>query len=59
MSGLAGPSGLFSIARERFGIAPQNSAIASRIIRDTLAAKLIIPHGDARGKYAKYAPFWS
>ena len=45
--------------RERFGIAPQNSAIASRIIRDTLAAKLIIPHGDARGKYAKYAPFWS
>lgn len=45
--------------RERFGIEPQNSAVASRIIRDALDAELIKPYGDARGKHSKYVPFWA
>lgn len=45
--------------RERFGIEPQNSAIASRVIRDALDAELIKPHSDVRGKHAKYVPFWA
>jgi ATP-dependent DNA helicase RecG len=46
--------------RERFGIKEQNSSIASRIIRDTLDAKLIKeddPESSSR-KYKKYIPFW-
>lgn len=45
--------------RERFGIEPQNSAIASRIIRDALDAQLIKPYSDIRGKHAKYVPHWA
>lgn len=45
--------------RERFGIEPQNSAIASRIIRDTVDAKLIKLYGDVRGKHGRYVPFWA
>jgi predicted HTH transcriptional regulator len=46
--------------RERFGIEPKNSATASRIIRDSVDAKLIKLYdpGQSR-KYAKYVPFWS
>jgi ATP-dependent DNA helicase RecG len=45
--------------RERFGIDPKNSAIASRIIRDAQDAGLIKPYGDARGKHGSYVPFWA
>lgn len=46
--------------RERFGIASQNSAIASRIIRDTLEAGLIrIYDPQASKKYMKYVPHWA
>jgi ATP-dependent DNA helicase RecG len=45
--------------RERFGIEPQNSAIASRIIRDAQDAQLIKPYGDLRGKHVSYVPFWA
>ena len=46
--------------RERFGIATQNSAIASRIIRDTLDAGLIrLYDPEASKKYMKYVPHWA
>ena len=46
--------------RERFGIGMKNSAIASRIIRDTLEAKLIRPYDEESGrKFMKYVPFWA
>jgi ATP-dependent DNA helicase RecG len=45
--------------RERFGIEPHNSAIASRIIRDAQDADLIKPYGDLRGKHVSYVPFWA
>lgn len=45
--------------RERFGIEPQNSAMASRIIRDAQDAQLIKPFGDLRGKHGSYVPFWA
>lgn len=47
--------------RERFKIDPRNSAIASRIISDTMKAELIKyddPVNVSR-KYAKYLPFWA
>lgn len=47
--------------RERFQIDEKNSAIASRIIKDTLAAELIKeddPSSSSR-KFAKYIPFWA
>jgi len=47
--------------RERFKIDEANAAIASRIIKDTLAANLIKdddPESTSR-KYAKYIPFWA
>lgn len=48
-----------SSLRERFGIDPQNSAMASRIIRDTLNAGLIQAHDEnASKKFMKYIPFW-
>lgn len=46
---------------ERFQIDEKNSAIASRIIKDTLAAELIKeddPSSSSR-KFAKYIPFWA
>ncbi len=46
--------------RERFGIATQNSAIASRIIKDTVEVRLIrLYDPDASRKYAKYVPGWA
>jgi len=46
--------------RERFGIDPKNSAIASRIIRETLEANLIRPQdADSGPKFKKYLPFWA
>lgn len=46
--------------RERFGIEPHNSAIASRIIKETLAAQLIRPYDwSASRKFMKYVPFWA
>ena len=46
--------------RNRFGIDEHNYPTASRIIRDTIEAKLIKgsdPENESR-KYAKYVPFW-
>ncbi len=46
--------------RERFGIEEQNYPMASRIISDTMDAKLIKdydPENKSR-KYAKYVPYW-
>lgn len=46
--------------RERFGIEEHNYSIASRIISDTIDAKLIKDY-DAENKsrkYAKYMPYW-
>lgn len=49
-----------SSLRERFGIQEKNSAIASRIIRDTIEDDLIRPYDPNQGKkYAKYVPFWA
>ncbi len=49
-----------SSLRDRFGIQEHNSAIASRIIRDTMAENLIKPYNPEQGKkYAKYVPFWA
>lgn len=46
--------------RERFGIDEKNSSVASRIIRDTIEAGLIIPYDeDAGRKYMKYLPRWA
>ena len=50
-----------SSLRERFKIDNQNSAIASRIIRDALEYKVIKednPENRSR-KYASYIPFWA
>lgn len=47
--------------RERFSIEDQNAAIASRIIRDTLEAKMIKeddPENKSR-KYRRYIPNWA
>lgn len=49
-----------SSLRERFGIEKRNSAIASRIIKETLDSTLIRPLDPDQGKRnAKYVPFWS
>lgn len=49
-----------SSLRERFGIANKNSAMASRIIRETVEAELIVPYDrSAAKKMMKYVPFWA
>ncbi len=49
-----------SSLRERFGIEPKNSAIASRIIKDTLEAGLVKPvEDDMSRKHRKYVPIWA
>jgi len=49
-----------SSLRDRFGIEEHNSAIASRIIRETIEDDLIKPYDPDQGKkYAKYVPFWA
>jgi ATP-dependent DNA helicase RecG len=46
--------------RERFGIEPKNSAIASRIIRETMDAGFVRPYEiQMSKKYSKYLPFWA
>ncbi len=46
--------------RNRFGIEAKNSAMVSRIIRDTLTADLIRCHDDSVGSRArKYLPWWA
>ncbi|HWR52168.1 MAG TPA: ATP-binding protein [Bryobacteraceae bacterium] len=46
--------------RERFGIAVQNSALASRLIKEAVEAKYIRPYDEAAGrKYMRYVPFWA
>jgi len=47
--------------RKRFGIESKNAAMASRIISDTLAAKLIQQHDPVSSsrKHSKYLPFWA
>lgn len=46
--------------RERFGIEPRNSAIASRLIKEAVEAGAIRPHdADAARKLMKYVPFWA
>jgi ATP-dependent DNA helicase RecG len=46
--------------RERFGIEPKNSAIASRIIRETMDAGFVRPYETQMSKkYSKYLPFWA
>jgi len=46
--------------RERFGIKPQNIAVASRLIREAVKAKTIVPHDEqAAPKLMKYVPFWA
>lgn len=45
--------------RERFGIDAGNSAVASRLIREALTAKVIRPYDEKAGrKYMKYLPVW-
>lgn len=46
--------------RERFGITPANSAIASRLIKEAIDAGSIKPYDEgASRKYMKYIPFWA
>ena len=46
--------------RERFGIEPQNIAMASRLIKEAVQAGAICPHDpDAAPKMKKYVPFWA
>lgn len=46
--------------RGRFGIEPQNSAMASRLIKEAIQAGAICPHDpDAAPKMKKYVPFWA
>lgn len=46
--------------RKRFGIDEQNRAMASRLIRDAVAAEAIVPHDpQAAPKQMKYVPWWT
>jgi len=46
--------------RERFGIEPQNSATALRLIRDAVEAGFIVPYDvNAAPKIMKYVPTWA
>ncbi|MDH4099502.1 MAG: hypothetical protein OEV28_02860 [Nitrospirota bacterium] len=46
--------------RERFGIEPQNIAIASRLIKEAVAADAIVLHDiGAAPKLRKYIPWWA
>lgn len=49
-----------SSLRQRFGIEEQNSATASRIMREAMEDGLVKPFDPNQGKkYAKYQPFWA
>lgn len=48
-----------STLRARFGIEKKNAALASKIIKDTVAQGLIRPHDETVGSRAlRYVPFW-
>jgi len=49
-----------SSLRDRFGIDPKSSAIASRIIKDALEVALVKPvEDDMSRKHRKYVPIWA
>ncbi len=49
-----------SSVRERFGIASQNSAKASRLIKEAVeSGKVEADNADASRKHMKYVPFWA
>lgn len=49
-----------SSLRERFGIDEKNSAMVSRVIKETVESKFLRPYDTDQGrKYAKYLPFWA
>ena len=46
--------------RGRFGIQPQNIALASRLIREAVAAGQVAPHDEgAAPRLMKYVPWWA
>lgn len=46
--------------RERFGIAPENSAMVTRVIKEAMAEGLVKPFDPEQGRrHAKYLPFWA
>lgn len=46
--------------RERFGVDVKNSAMVSRVIKDTVTAGLIRPYdADAGTKVMRYVPHWA
>ena len=46
--------------RTRFGIDVKNSALATRLIKEAVAAKVVRPHDEAASrKYMKYVPAWA
>ena len=46
--------------RERFGIAPKNNAMVSRIIRNAVQENLVKAYNqDTAPKYMKYVPYWA
>jgi predicted HTH transcriptional regulator len=46
--------------RERFGLSQSNSATASRLIKDAVEARQIVPvDEDAAKKLMKYVPWWA
>ena len=49
-----------STLRQRFGIEKRNAALASKIIKDTMAKGLIRPYDATVGSRAlRYVPFWA
>ena len=49
-----------AVLRERFGISEANKAMASRIIKDTIAAeKIKLKDPDAVVKLRRYVPYWA
>jgi len=46
--------------RKRFGIESNNSAITSRIIKETLEAEMLYPFDPKSSrKFMKYIPWWA
>jgi len=49
-----------SSVRDRFGIEPQNMAVASRLIKEAVEAGAIVPYeATAAPKLMKYIPWWA
>ena len=46
--------------RERFGIAPENSAMVTRVMKEATTQGLVKPFDPDQGRrHAKYVPFWA